>query len=64
MQSFQQPPKKTTRTGTGRGRGRGTTRGRGRKKRGGASGGGGGIEGMACFKCGEPGHFANSCPNG
>ena len=49
--------------GRGGGRGQAVAPGRGR-------GGGGGqtnnnnTAGNACYKCGEPGHFANNCPNG
>ncbi|KDQ18483.1 hypothetical protein BOTBODRAFT_28855 [Botryobasidium botryosum FD-172 SS1] len=30
---------------------------------GGGGGGGGGGQSGACFKCGEPGHWSNACPN-
>jgi DNA topoisomerase-3 len=46
------------RQGAGGGRG---GRGRGQQTQGGRGGRGGGG---ACFKCGQPGHYANSCPNG
>ena len=54
------------RTGTrggdrgGRGRGRSNS-GRGSGWNSGGGGGGGG--GNACYKCGQPGHYANACPN-
>jgi len=51
----------TTATGAGRGRaGRGGA-GRGGQRTNNAGGGGGG--GNCCFHCGQPGHYANNCPN-
>lgn len=46
------------RANTGGGRGRGNAGGRG----GGGAGGAGGAGGIICFRCNQPGHFANSCP--
>ena len=49
--------------GGGRGSGAATGRGRGNEPVRGKNNNGGGGGGNVCYHCGQPGHFANSCPN-
>ena len=53
----------TNNSGRGRGSNSNYSRSNNAAGRGSNSGGGGRGGGNACYRCGQPGHFANACPN-